>query len=139
MKRKLFVFFSLAGFITLGIAATTRSVEYKNLKVLPKNIKPEMMDSVMHEFEKGLGVDCAFCHAKSKANPDELDFASDENPQKLIARKMIDMTNKINEKFFESKSKYGEENAVLEIKCITCHHKVPHPSMLDEEENVDGQ
>ena len=135
MKKKIIVILSLAGFIVLGIAASKPPADpsYKNLKVLPKNIKPATMDSVMHEFEIGLGVECDFCHVKSKDNND-FDFASDDNPQKLIARKMIDMTNKINEKFFESKSKYGEENALIEIRCITCHHKTPHPGDEDEED-----
>ena len=134
MKRKFTVVISLLVFIGLGIAASRPPEEYKNLKVLPKNIKPVMLDSVMHEFELALGVGCDFCHAKSKTKPDEMDWASDDNPQKLISRKMIDMTNKINEKFFEGKSKYGEENAVMAVTCITCHHKVPHPGMLEDEE-----
>jgi hypothetical protein len=47
---------------------------------------------------------------------------------------MIEMANKINKDFFKAKTKYGDEDAVLEIHCVTCHHGQPHPEMEEEEE-----
>jgi hypothetical protein len=65
-------------------------------------------------------------------------MASDEKPEKQIARKMISMSNKINQKFFHGKSKYGDDDALMEIHCITCHRGQPHPEMEEmQNENSD--
>jgi hypothetical protein len=52
---------------------------------------------------------------------------------------MITMTNRINKKFFHGKSKVGEENAVLEVRCVTCHHGTAHPEMGQEKEKSPKQ
>jgi len=127
-------------FVIIGIAASKPPAEkFKNLKVLPKNISEQMMDSVMNEFEKALGVGCDFCHVKPADSTADWDMASDDRPEKSIARKMIKMTNKINKDFFNATTKYGDENAVLEIHCVTCHHGEPHPEMEEEEETKEKQ
>jgi hypothetical protein len=120
-------------FILIGVAATNPPDNgFKNLKSLPKNISKQQLDKVMDEFRDALGVKCNFCHVPLKDNPREFDWASDEKPEKNVARKMISMSNKINKKFFHGKSKYGQENAVLEVHCVTCHHGSPHPEMHEE-------
>src|SRR6476661_10429646 len=68
----------------------------KNLKVLPKDISHEELDSIMDGFKAALGVKCGFCHATSKDDPKKLDFASDDKKHKIIAREMMKMTAKIN-------------------------------------------
>jgi hypothetical protein len=88
----------------------------------------------MDEFKAALGVKCNFCHVKQKDNPNEWDFASDAKPEKTVARKMITMSNKINKKFFHGKAKYGQENAVMELHCVTCHHGEPHPETGEEKQ-----
>jgi len=123
----------LFGFLIIGIAASRHPTEFKNLKVLPKNISEKTLDSVMDEFTKALKVDCDFCHVKPADSTANWDMASDLNPEKNVARKMIDMANKINKDFFNATTKYGDENAVLEIHCVTCHHGQPHPEMEEEE------
>src|SRR6478752_3664804 len=123
------------GFVVIGIAASKPPQEkFKNLKVLPKNISEQTLDSVMHEFEKSLGVGCDFCHVKPADSTAQWDMALDDKPEKNIARKMIEMSNKINKDFFNATTKYGEENALLEIHCVTCHHGEPHPEFGVEEE-----
>lgn len=92
----------------------------KNLKVLPKNISHDELDSIMKSFKTSLGVKCSFCHAQSKDNPEKLDFASDDNKHKLIARDMMRMTIRINKKFFK-----GEETPP--VTCYTCHRGNEHP------------
>src|SRR6516165_10168722 len=88
----------------LGVAATNppEPPKPKNLKVLPKNISHDDLEKVMDGFKAALGVRCDFCHAKlqSDSTGHKLDFASDEKPEKNIARKMMRMTEKINKKFF---------------------------------------
>jgi hypothetical protein len=90
----------------------------KNLKVLPKDISYHELDSIMDDFKAALGVKCDYCHARSKDDPKKLDYASDEKEYKLEAREMMEMTNKINKKYF--KSHEGDDN-VASMQCITCH------------------
>jgi hypothetical protein len=122
-------------FVMIGIAASKPPEQlYKNLKVLPKNISEQTMDSVMNEFCKALTVECDFCHVKPADTTAQWNMADDSKPEKEVARKMITMSNKINKDFFNATTKYGDENAVLEIHCVTCHHGQPHPEMEDEED-----
>src|SRR5216110_1174824 len=134
MKRKLLTLLALMTFVLMGfVASKTADPVFTNLKVLPKNITKQQLDKVMDEFKDALGVKCSFCHVHKKDNPREWDFPSDEKPEKTVARKMITMSNKINKKFFHGKSKYGEENALMEVHCVTCHHGQSHPEMKEEE------
>src|SRR5437762_7735080 len=138
-NKKIVVIAGLVSFVLIGIAASKRPNEFKNLKVLPKNISEQTLDTVMHEFAKALKVDCDFCHVKPADSTAQWDMASDEKPEKNVARKMITMANKINKDFFKATTKYGDENAVLEIHCVTCHHGQPHPEMEEEEEQDQKQ
>ncbi len=133
-SRKSLVIMLVGLFIFLGIAATkptedkpTEEHKYKNLKVLPKNISKEDLDKVMDGFKTALGVKCSFCHAPSKDTAQKWpDFASDEKPEKGIARYMMKMTTKINKKFFkDNKNEAGQ--AVPAISCMTCHRGKEHP------------
>lgn len=94
---------------------------YKNLKVLSKKITHDQLDSTMKAFNRALGVKCNFCHAPSKTDPSKMDFASDENKHKDVARGMIKMTSRINKKFFK-----GEE--VAAVACFTCHNGQKEPA-----------
>jgi hypothetical protein len=66
-------------------------------------------------------------------------MAADDKPEKNIARKMITMSNKINKDFFNATTKYGDENMVLEIRCMTCHRGDPHPEIEEGEETKEKQ
>jgi len=138
INKKLFVTAGVIVFVIIGIAASKHPTEFKNLKVLPKNISEQTLDTVMNEFTKALKVDCDFCHVKPADSTADWDMANDAKPEKNIARKMIEMANDINKKFFKATTKYGDENAVLEIHCVTCHHGQPHPEM-DEDEQQDSK
>jgi cytochrome c556 len=139
-NKKIIAIIGAAIFVLIGVAATTPPEEgFKNLKTLPKKITPQQLDKVMDEFKAALGVKCNFCHVHAKDDPKKWDYASDEKPEKSVARKMITMTNRINKKFFHGKSKVGEENAVLEIRCVTCHNGKAHPEMKEEEEEKSKQ
>jgi hypothetical protein len=129
-NRKTGVAVILSLIIIGGIAATEppKEMGFKNLKVLPKKISHEDLGKVMDNFKEALGVKCNFCHAASKdSTSHHLDFASDEKPEKNIARKMYKMTAKINKKFFSyNKSEAGEMMPTVE--CMTCHHGHEHPT-----------
>lgn len=127
--KKLSVACAFFIFIAAGIAATRPPEEHKhkNLKVLPKNISDEDLDKIMDDYKAALGVKCGFCHAPSKDSTNHhLDFASDDKPEKDIARHMFKMTAKINKKYFSfNKDEKGE--AIPAVSCMTCHHGNPHP------------
>jgi hypothetical protein len=100
--------------------------KFTNLKVLPKNITPDELKVVMREFNSSLGVKCGFCHTPSKDDPKKMEFASDENKHKSIARDMMKMTAKINKKYFHRVNKEGDIKA---ISCKTCHNGKENPEM----------
>lgn len=66
----------------------------------------------MRAFQAALGVKCQYCHVEG-------DFASDDNPKKEIARKMIVMAHEINSKFPDGK---------MHVTCYTCHRGATEPA-----------
>ena len=134
ISKRILTLTVLSAMVILGVAATKPDNDYKNLKLLPKDISHEQLGKVMDEFNSSLGVKCSFCHAKPKDGEQHPDFASDEKPEKSIARQMIKMTNKINKKFFHGKSKIGDTDAVVAVNCETCHHGSPHPEAHEAKE-----
>ena len=114
-------------FVLSGVAATyPPKDEHKNLKILSKNISYENLDKVMDNFKDALGVKCNFCHVKQKEDESKWDFASDEKPEKEIARKMMKMMMRINKKYFKHKVSYNP-GEVLTVSCQTCHNGKPRP------------
>lgn len=125
-NKKMTVISMLVLLVLAGIAAAKPPKGiYKNLKVLPKNISAEDLDKVMDEWKASLGVRCGFCHAPSKTEARKMDYASDEKPEKDIARKMYLMTGKINKKYFDYNAKDTATKAP--VTCMTCHHGKEHP------------
>jgi hypothetical protein len=109
-----------------GAVSSRETETYKNLKVLPKNISSKDLQGIMtDDFEDGLGVTCGFCHADAKDGYG-LDFASDEKPEKEIARQMMRMTLGINKKYLKVKhSLIGSKSLI--VTCETCHRGVAFP------------
>jgi hypothetical protein len=129
--KKLLIFLGIGTFIMLGIAATSPQAPpdppHKNLKILPKNISDDSLHKIMRGYSEALGVRCNFCHAASKdPNQKFPDFASDEKPEKNIARKMMKMAAKINKKYF-SYEKGEPEKSGPSITCGVCHQGKQHP------------
>lgn len=98
----------------------------RNLKILPKDISDQKLDSIMQTYNKALGVKCDFCHVPIKEFKDSLDYASDAEPMKENARKMMEMTIYLNKTYF-----YFDHNTKPEylntVTCITCHRGQPFP------------
>lgn len=125
--RKLALLLLVSGFIAGGVAAVKIPLQKeRNLKVLPKDISDEKLDSIMQTYNKALGVKCEFCHVKVKGFTDSLDYFSDIEPMKENARDMMRMTIEINQKHF-----YFDKNIRPEylntITCKTCHRGEPFP------------
>jgi hypothetical protein len=128
-KKKLIVLLVLSTSILIGVAAhdpEKKQEEYKNLKVLPKNISKDSMKIVMDGFKVALGVKCTFCHAASKDTAVKWpDFASDEKPEKDIARHMMRMTTEINKSWFNFDNS-AQPDTIRAVTCITCHRGQAH-------------
>lgn len=101
MKKSLLVILScLASVIIFQAFTTLYEPHFKNLQILPKDISGHDLDSVMHHFTASLGVKCNFCHVRNEEEK-KMDFASDDKPEKKIARKMMLMAIDINKNYFK--------------------------------------
>ena len=128
-NKKFIVILTLAALVIITAAATADKApqeQYKNLKVLPKDISSRDLQSIMaDDFEDGLGVTCNFCHANAK-DGHGLDFVSDAKPEKEIARQMMRMTIGLNKKYFKLKHPSIGSDA-LTVTCTTCHKGMAFP------------
>jgi hypothetical protein len=126
-KRKLIVTFVLLLSVVAGVASVN-SFRFlpRNLKVLPKDITDEKLDSIMNTYTVALGVDCKFCHRPYANFPDSLDFASDIEPMKENARDMMRMVIDINRRYFNFDSTRRPEY-LHTITCKNCHQGQPLP------------
>jgi hypothetical protein len=123
--KKMMVLSGLAGFTMLGILAAKPLQEekpvYKNLKVLSKNISDRDMDYVMESFNAGLGANCLFCHPGKQNGADfSIDYVTDVLQNKRVARDMLRMTLKLNNKYFKT-TMSGMMNTRGTVWCKTCH------------------
>ena len=129
MKRTALVAFGFVFMISVSLAFTKDDPIYKNLKVLPKNITREQLDSVMHHFENSLGVGCGYCHVRNDSTR-KTDFVSDANPHKNKAREMMRMMDKINDKYFDVTGAKRNITTQLMVTCYTCHHGEKEPATI---------
>ncbi len=81
-----------------------------NLKILKVTTRPEVVQ-IMRTFTAGLGVQCNYCHVQGNN-------ASDDNPKKEVARKMIAMVQQVNANFPDGK---------MHVSCYTCHRGEAEP------------
>ena len=126
MKRILSVIVCFIALILMSFAVKKDEPTYKNLKVLPKNTNKKQMDSVMHHFASSLGVRCNYCH-QYNAEQKAMDFASDANEKKGVARDMLKMMQKLNKKYFHINDSKNL-TAKLEITCYSCHNGKANPA-----------
>lgn len=95
-------------------AEKTVEQTHKNIQVLT-GMPDSQLRPVMGLFNAALGVGCAGCHERKG---EQMDFASDGNEHKNIARRMIKMTQEIN------KANFGGRP---QVTCYTCHQGHEHP------------
>ncbi len=124
-KYKWIVSLCFLAFVTLGVAAV-KAPQERNLKVLPKDISEQKLDSIMESYNKALGVKCEFCHVKQKVYPGNIDYRSDAEPMKENAREMMRMTIEINKNHFYF-NKDIQPEYLNTITCKTCHRGEPFP------------
>lgn len=146
MKKSFFVVIAcIAGILMFQAFTINPQPVFKNLKILPKDISKNDLDTVMHHFTASLNVKCNFCHVKNEATQ-KMEFDKDDKPEKRIARKMMLMAIDINTKYFkeieEEMSKEDDHdmpdkmlnldsqpvnNMLSYVICYTCHHGEAHP------------
>ena len=121
----------------------------QNLKVLPKNWTRQQVQALMQTFvvslgqqppaqgapapPAGQGEGCLHCHVRGEApaaggRGPMVDYAKDDNPNKDIARKMIDMVMKIN----DTTKDVGDKAVVEKVTCLTCHAGKSKPVIQPE-------
>ncbi len=140
MKKSIFIIaICLVCVFSFQAFTTSHQPGFQNLKILPKDISKDALDSVMHFFTASLGVHCTYCHEGDPATR-RMDFASDAKPEKQIARKMMLMNIDINKNHFQQiaeamdsgKTMMPTDTAAISymlryVTCYTCHHGDPHP------------
>jgi len=99
-----------------------------NLQVLPKDIAVPDLLALMRGYTAALGVECEFCHT-TDPKTHKTNYASDENPDKGIARTMITMTREINAKYLSQVKDPDATPADKTVTCGTCHrgNSMPMP------------
>ncbi|MBI2682213.1 MAG: c-type cytochrome [Acidobacteriales bacterium] len=113
--------------IILALSSPAQMPEkFTNLQVLPKDIKRAQLIDKMKSFAMGLGVRCPFCHVGEEGKPlSTFDFATDDKPNKAIARKMLAMVMEINTKHLPN----AGLDEPIEISCYTCHRGSKEPAL----------
>ena len=134
MKNKIVAIVGIAAFVFFGIAASKPAgTKERNLKVLPKDISNADLDSVMEAYSKALNVGCDFCHAENKTKTD-IDFASDDKPEKEITRMMMKLTASVNKDYFDYTIVY-KAGETMAVSCYTCHDGFPRPELKHEKKD----
>lgn len=120
----------LATWTTLWLGGMpTTAEEFSSLQVLPKDIERRQLMEIMNGYSRDLGVRCEHCHENNSQSvlPD-INFESNANENKEVARQMMRMTQQINDAFLP---KTGRK-PVMEVTCGTCHRGQARPLSLEE-------
>lgn len=111
----------VCGLVAASARVAGQGAAPTNLKVLPKDIARPALTAMMRGYASSLGVQCNHCHVEDMAQR-----ASDDNPKKEIARKMIKMTMDINATYLA-----GVGTAAMpdqpKVTCYTCHRGAVKP------------
>src|SRR5436309_12533764 len=98
-------------------------VDAPSVKIL-KGLTAPQFEAEMQHMNVALGVACGFCHVRGN-------FASDENPRKATARRMLEMTQTINRQFFADYQTGTDESRLGRVTCYTCHQGEQRPKKPD--------
>jgi hypothetical protein len=100
---------------------TPTVVDSPAVKVLTGLLAPQFQEE-MNLITQALGVTCGTCHARGN-------FASEEKPEKLTARRMLEMTRGINKQFFPDHKPKEGESVLGRVTCYTCHQGERTPKL----------
>ncbi len=85
-----------------------------------KGLTVPQFETEMRHFVQGVGMNCGGCHTRGN-------FASEDNPKKAIARRMIEMTRALNKKYFPAYVPAESESTLGRVTCFTCHQGEASP------------
>lgn len=85
-----------------------------------KGLTVPQFETEMRHFVQGVGMNCGGCHTRGN-------FASEDNPRKAIARRMIEMTRALNKKYFPAYVPAEGESTLGRVTCFTCHQGEASP------------
>jgi len=94
-------------------------VDTPTVKVLTGLTVPEF-EAEMQLMTQALGLSCGSCHARGN-------FASDANPRKAAAVRMLEMTKAVNTQFFPDYKPLEGESRLGRVTCFTCHQGDTRP------------
>jgi len=94
-------------------------VDTPTVKVLTGLTVPEF-EAEMQLMTQALGLSCGSCHVRGN-------FASDANPRKLAARRMLEVTKTINAQYFGDYKPLDGESRLGRVTCFTCHQGDTRP------------
>jgi hypothetical protein len=114
---------ALVGCLAIGLAVTVVADEdqrgrgrqarpTQNLQVLPSTYTTADVMPIMQDVARALGVQCTHCHVQNRA--------ADEKPQKLVARRMLQMVMAINGEHLDGIGAPAPEGE-FKVTCFTCH------------------
>ena len=95
------------------------TVDSPTVKVLT-GLTVQEFEAEMQLMTQALGLSCGSCHARGN-------FASEANPRKLAARRMLEMTKAVNQQFFADYKPVDGESRLGRVTCFTCHQGDTRP------------
>ena len=99
--------------------AAPAMVDTPTVNVLTGLTVPEF-EAEMQLMTQALGLSCGSCHARGN-------FASDANPRKLSARRMLEMTKAVNAQLFADYKPLEGQSRLGRVTCFTCHQGDTRP------------
>jgi hypothetical protein len=99
--------------LLLTVLAQPPVVDTPGVKLLKGLTVPEF-EAEMQLMTQALGGSCGTCHARGN-------FASDTNPRKETARRMIELVQGINKQLFADYTPRDGESRLGRVTCFTCH------------------
>ena len=105
---------------------------FTNLRELPEDISKRDLLQTMKAFSLALGVRCQHCHVGGDGRTlAGVDFASDADPDKVMARFMMRMTRSLNR--YALPQAPGRRPSPVAVTCKTCHRGRAVPTDLRTE------
>jgi hypothetical protein len=92
---------------------TPTVVDSPNVKVLT-GLYAQQFQEEMNLMVQALGVSCNTCHVRGN-------FASEDKPEKIKARQMLEMTRGLNKQYFPDYKPKDGESVLGRVTCYTCH------------------
>ena len=124
--------FAFTAALTLAAPAAAQIPDkFTNLKFLPQDIKRDSLVGIMRGFSFALGVRCQYCHVGGDGvSFAGVEFAKDDDPDKLKARWMLRMVDSLNR--FVLPQLPGAGANLVKIECKTCHRGINKPLLLSQ-------